>query len=123
MLLKFLRRNIRPGRAWVLFANGPYVVFTRPVADMKHAAMELLRSWGPVHTGSPAGDFSVIGLTGVPGWIVTGHHREVLTYVAPDELAENSGDLQIGLLGRRKRDKDAKELTVVHKEPWKDTPA
>jgi hypothetical protein len=121
--VKVLRRNIRPGRAWVLFANGTYVVFTKPLADMKSAAIELLRTWGPVHAGSPAGDFSVIGLTGVPGWAVAGHHRDVLTYVAPDELAPNPGDLQIGLLGRRKRDRDAKELTVVHEESWKDAPA
>jgi hypothetical protein len=81
--VEVLRRNIRPGRAWVLFANGTYVVFTKPVAEMKSAALELLRRWGPVHVGSPAADFSVIGLTGVPGWVVTGHHRDVLTYRRP----------------------------------------
>ena len=121
--LEILRANILPGRAWVLFANGTLVVFTKPVADMKSEALEILREWGPVHAGSPAGDFSVRKLRGTPGWVVTSHHPDVTTYVAPDEVAEPTTDLKIGLHGRGKRARDAKELVVVHEEPWKDPPA
>jgi sodium:solute symporter family protein len=41
---------------------------------------------------------------------------DILTYVSPDEVAEQSNDLVIGLLGRSKRDLDAAELMVIHVE-------
>ena len=62
--------------------------------------------------GSPAGDFSVITLDKHPGWVVTSHHPDILNYVRPDEVDEGSSDVAIGLLGRSKRDRDAKELSV-----------
>ena len=39
-----------------------------------------------------------------------------LMYISPDEVAEQSNDLVIGLLGRSKRDLDAAELLVIHVE-------
>ena len=74
------------------------------------------RRHGPVHAGAPAGDFSVITLDDDPGWVVTSHHPDILTYVSPDEVAEQRNDLVIGLLGRSKRDLDAAELMVIHVE-------
>jgi hypothetical protein len=75
---------------------------------------------GPVHPGSPAGEFSVIHLSDdASGWVVAGHHPNVLTYVALDEVPDSPTDLQVGLLGRHKRAKDARDLQVVHEEPWK----
>ncbi|GIJ18996.1 hypothetical protein [Micromonospora gifhornensis] len=50
-----------------------------------------------------------------PGWVVYGHHDDVLTYVGPDEISDSS-DLAIGLYGRHKRDRDGHELDVVHVE-------
>jgi len=50
-----------------------------------------------------------------PGWVVTGHHSDVLTYVAPDEVSEPT-DLTIGLTGRANRDRDGRELQVIHIE-------
>jgi hypothetical protein len=47
---------------------------------------------------------------------VTGHHPDILTYVSPDEVAEQNNDLVIGLLGRSKRDQDAAELMIIHVE-------
>ena len=35
------------------------------------SAMVLMKDWGPVHVGSPAGDFSTVTLTDHPGWAVT----------------------------------------------------
>ncbi|MFG2065062.1 hypothetical protein ACGFIK_27055 [Micromonospora sp. NPDC048871] len=50
-----------------------------------------------------------------PGWVVYGHHDDVLTYVGPDEVSDGS-DLAIGLYGRHKRDRDGHELHVIHVE-------
>ncbi|MFI1440496.1 hypothetical protein [Streptomyces fructofermentans] len=49
------------------------------------------------------------------GWVVTGHHDDVLTYVGPEE-SEDPGQLAVGLLGRSKRHRDGTELRVVHVE-------
>jgi methyltransferase (TIGR00027 family) len=115
--IEALRRAVLPGRAWVLFRNGTYVVFTEATKDMGARASDLLREWGPVNPGSPAGDFAVVSLNDAPGWVVTGHHPDILTYVAPDEAPDSPTDLAIGLLGRAKRSLDAEELVVVHEEP------
>ncbi|GAB3965998.1 hypothetical protein GCM10029978_030130 [Actinoallomurus acanthiterrae] len=50
--------------------------------------------------------------------MVYGHHNDVLTYVAPDELSgdDEPSDLAIGLYGRSKRGQDGDELRVVHVE-------
>ncbi|GAA4236265.1 hypothetical protein GCM10022254_45470 [Actinomadura meridiana] len=76
----------------------------------------MLREYGPVHAGGPAADFGTIDLDEAPGWAVYGHHDDVLTHVAPDEVDDGAEDLVIGLLGRSKRDRDGRELTVVHVE-------
>jgi hypothetical protein len=44
---------------------------------------------------------------------LAGHHPDVLTYVAPGEVADES-DLGVGLTGRAKRDRDGHELRVIH---------
>jgi hypothetical protein len=103
-------------KSWALFSNGTCVILMQPGADLRRQALELLKTYGPVHAGSPAGDFSVITLDDDPGWVVTSHHPDILTYVSPDEVSEQSNDLVIGLLGRSKRDLDASELLVIHVE-------
>ena len=101
----------------MLFAQGTCVVFLKGQTDLRAQAIELLRRWGPVQVGTAAGDFNVIHLDAHPGWVVTCHHPDILTYVSPQELPGNSGsDLAIGLYGRGKRDWDASELEVVHVE-------
>jgi hypothetical protein len=102
-------------KSWVLFAHGTVVVLVGSTDDLAGKAIGTLREYGPVHPGSPAGDFSCINLTAAPGWVVTSHHPDVLTYVAPDEVSEIS-DLVVGLTGRAKRDRDGRELAVVHVE-------
>jgi hypothetical protein len=96
-------------KSWVLFAHGTCVILMEPAADPAAQAVAILRKWGPVHAGSPAGDFSVIELSEHPGWVVTGHHPDVLTYVGPDEVDGDGTDLTVGVLGRSKRDRDAAE--------------
>jgi hypothetical protein len=103
-------------KSWALFSNGTCVILMQPEADMRRQAVEMMKTYGPVHAGGPAGDFSIITLDDDPGWVVTSHHPDILTYVSPDEVAGQSNDLVIGLLGRSKRDLDASELMVIHVE-------
>ncbi|MGC4885784.1 hypothetical protein [Micromonospora sp. DT227] len=112
------RRIIRgDGKSWVVFAHGTCVVLPdpRPGVDLAVEAIDVLREYGPVHVGSPAGDFGTLTLDPGPGWVVYGHHNDVLTYVTPDEVVEGD-DLAVGLYGRGKRDLDGRELRVVHVE-------
>ncbi|WP_090791490.1 hypothetical protein [Asanoa ishikariensis] len=112
------RRVVRgDSKSWVVFAHGTCVVLPAPGAadDLAQRATDILREYGPVHAGSPAGDFGTITLDPGPGWVVWGHHNDVLTYVGPDEVTDGT-DLVVGLHGRSKRDRDGHDLAVVHVE-------
>lgn len=102
-------------KSWVLFRNGTCVILIQPEGDLAAQATELMKEWGPVYVGTPAADFNVINLAPAPGWIVTCHHQDILTYVSPDEMmGAEPNDLMVGLLGRSKRDRDAQELKIIH---------
>ncbi len=103
-------------KSWVLFENGTCVILMEPEGDLSAQAIELMKEWGPVEEGSPAGDFSVITLEHDAGWVVTSHHNDILTYVGHEGLGDDPSDLSIGLLGRSMRDRDAEALTVIHVE-------
>lgn len=104
-------------KSWVLFRNGTCVIFGGPEGDLVAQATELMKEWGPVYVGTPAADFDVIDLAPVPGWLVTCHHQDILTYVSPGEMMSGEpNDLMVGLLGRSKRDRDAQALEIVHIE-------
>jgi len=116
-LVEVWRRIIAgPGKSWVLFEHGTCVILVEPEEDLAAQATAILREWGPVHPGSPAGDFGTSDLADEPGWVVYGHHNDVLTYVAPDEVDSEPDPFEIGMVGRSKRDQDGHELTVVHVE-------
>lgn len=69
------RRHITDVRKWwVLFDNGTCVILVEPGDDLAAPAVALMKERGPVHPGSPAGDFGVIVLPDGFGWVVTGHH-------------------------------------------------
>ncbi|MFF5447270.1 hypothetical protein [Streptomyces sp. NPDC012888] len=104
-----------PRKSWVLFEHGTCVVLTAPEGELAEQATEILKKSGPAHAGSPAGDFGVIDPKDVDGWVVTGHHNDVLTYVGPDEPQDQS-QISVGLFGRSKRHRDGTELHVVHVE-------
>ncbi|MFD7552511.1 hypothetical protein ACFV0R_30145 [Streptomyces sp. NPDC059578] len=104
-----------PHKTWALFEHGTCVVLATASGDPAGRAAELLAQFGPVSAGSAAGDFGVIAPDTVEGWVVTGHHPDVLTYVAPQEVAEPT-ELSIGLYGRTKRALDAVGLRIVHLE-------
>lgn len=103
-------------KSWVLFENGTCVILMEPEGDLAAQAIELLAEWGPVHPGSPAGDFSTIDLENHDGWVVTSHHNDILTYVGPEQAGEDASDLSVGLYGRSMRGQDAEALTVIHVE-------
>jgi hypothetical protein len=104
-------------KSWVLFRHGTCVILREPEADLSTQALALMREWGPVQVGTSAGDFNVIDPVHAPGWVVTSHHNDIMTYVGPDEIGQpNPGDLYVGLFGREKRDRDAHELEIIHVE-------
>ena len=109
--------------SWVLFENGTCVILVEPGDDLAGQAVALMKEWGPVHAGSPAGDFGVIELPDGLGWVVTCHHNDILTLVGPDEVSpEEANDLVVGLLGRSKRHQDAEGLVVIHVEDRRSVP-
>ncbi len=106
-----------PAKSWVLFSHGTCVILMQPGPDLAGQAIELLREWGPVQIATPSADFNVIHLVDLPGWIVTCHHPDILTYVGPQEIADElQQEFRIGLAGRYKRDQAARELVVKHVE-------
>ncbi|WP_017588671.1 hypothetical protein [Nocardiopsis ganjiahuensis] len=109
------RLLINPDATWVLFEHGTCVVLTSPGEDLRAQALDLLREYGPILPGSPAGDFDVIHPDSAEGWVVTGHHADILTYVPPEAVTEES-DLAIGLHGRDRRHRDAADPRIVHVE-------
>lgn len=102
---------------WVLFENGTYIIFDdiSTIEDVKGEAIKLMKEFGPVSAGGPAGDFSVIHLKLIDGWLVSGHGYGMYTYVHPSELDnESPNDLEIGLYGRSKRDSDGQNPEIIH---------
>ena len=105
------------GKSWVLFEHGTCVILTGPAPDPAAQAIDLLREWGPVVVGTPAGDFNVVKLQDDPGWVVTSHHPDILTYVGQNDVhGQVPDDMIIGLIGRSRRGQDAEELKVIHTE-------
>ncbi len=103
------------GTSWVLFEHGTCVLLKEPEGDLAEQASGILGEFGPVHVGSPAGDFHVLTLKDELGWLVTGHHPDVVTHVALDEPVDPS-HLAVGIHGRTKRHQDGTDLHVVHVE-------
>lgn len=97
---------------WVLYRNGTLVFLPGASGYLEKLASDLLKTEGPVVAGTPSGDFSVTRSS--RAWFVKSHHADILTVVTPDEVGPGDSDLKIGLLGRSKRDLDAKQLEVVH---------
>ena len=109
-------------KSWVLFKHGTCVILTDPERELDKHAIRLIQQYGPVHPGGPAGDFGTMSVTDYQGWAVTGQHQDILTYVSPDEVPkDHDTDFEVGFYGRIKRDKDAKELAIIHIEDRRNT--
>lgn len=103
--------------SWVLFQGGTCVVFTEPKADYKQAAIEKLRETGEARGGGESGDFSVMKLKDLPGWLVSYSASGIFNYVSPEEFKSgNPSDIAIGVAARRKRNSDIASGLVVHTE-------
>ncbi|MHC0447875.1 hypothetical protein ACWA1F_20885 [Flavobacterium sp. 3-218] len=102
---------------WVLFENGTYIVFdnTDSIKDVRNEAIKIMAEYGPVHIGSPAGDFGVTTLKKSEGWSISGHYYGMYTYVHPSEINSSTfNESEIGLFGRSKRDLDGKNPNIIH---------
>lgn len=117
-LLENVKLAINPKyKDWVLFENGTYIIFDNLIGidSMEEEAIRLMKEFGPVSAGNPSGDFSVTYLKDVKGWSISGHGYGMYTYVNPLELDNNSpSDVEIGIYGRSKRDKDGKHPKIIH---------
>jgi len=102
--------------SWVLFHNGTVVIApgTTNDADAKEAAIALLKENGPVYVGTPHGDFNVSKCQASPGWVVTSHHDQIITFVKHSQFGDEVNDIMVGFFGRNCRDLDSKELQVTH---------
>lgn len=116
-IIEHIKKAINPKfKSWVAFSNGTYIILEdSTVVDSEKKAVEIMKEYGPVHAGSPAGDITTIKLTYTEGWVVGGHHYGMYTYVNPAELPNDKPtDIEVGLAGRQKRDKDGKDLKVIY---------
>ena len=108
---------IGENKSWVLFEHGTCVILMEPKEDLAAQAIEIMKEYGPVHVGTGSADMGITELSNYPGWVVTGHHPDMLNYVSPEELkTDNPSDLVIGFVGRNKRDEDSKSLKIIHIE-------
>ena len=108
---------IGDNKSWVLFENGTCVILMKPNEDLAAQAIDIMKEYGPVHVGSASADMEITELTNYPGWVVTGHHPDILNYVSPDELKnDDTDDVIVGFLGRSTREADSKSLNIIHIE-------
>ena len=108
---------IGENKSWVVFKHNTCVILMEPQKDLGKQAIYLLKEYGPYHVGTASADMNVIKLENYPGWVVIGHHPDILNYVAEEDVGtDDVNDVAIGILGRHNRSEDAKELRIVHIE-------
>lgn len=107
-------------KSWVLFENQTVVMLddATPSASLaSQRATEIMKNYGPVHVGTPAGEFNVLSDEDSKGWIVTtGHCENMFTFIDKKQVNHEGGMFVIGLLGRAMRNKDGKQAQVIHVE-------
>jgi hypothetical protein len=104
-------------KSWVLFEHGTCIAFTEPGSDLIAQAQAILREFGRAGDGSAIGDFAAtIPLDDGRGWLVAGHHSDIVTFVGRDEVVPGTPHAAIGRLGRAKRERDTEQLRVLHVE-------
>ena len=106
---------IDPSKSWVLFKNGTCVMLLNPEEDVRAQAIKILKEHGPVVAGTVSGDFEVTKIQEINGWVVTGDYQGIMVYISEQE-GKKKGDYEIGMIGRTKREFDARELEVAHVE-------
>lgn len=106
---------VDPAISWVLFKNGTCVMLLKPEDDLRASAILIIKSHGSVIPGSPSGDFEVTKIPEIDGWLITGDYPGIMDYVSSQE-GKGKDDFEIGMIGRTKRESDAKTQEVVHVE-------
>lgn len=109
---------------WVLFQFGTCIIIQKPEEDIGKQAIELMLKWAMPVAGTPSSKFSVSWLSGqgIPGCLVSCHHPDILTFVAPDEAPVKSRPeftgvkAAVGSFGRKKRQWDRETLKIIHIE-------
>lgn len=104
-----------PAMNWVVFKNGTCVMLLNPEKELHTQAIKILKEHGPAVAGTPSGDFEVTKIPEINGWVVTGDYPGIMVYVSEEE-GKKKNDVETGLVGRNKRERDAKELEIVHIE-------
>ncbi|MCR9291880.1 MAG: hypothetical protein NXI32_04115 [bacterium] len=120
-LIDIVRKILGDDKSWVVFRNGTCVIVNDPQVDLGEHAIALIKEWGPVYPGTPHGDFNTFKSGPTDGWIVTSHHNDIITYVGRSEVDDSTASaLSIGLIGRAKRDRDARDCEVVYVQQRRD---
>lgn len=117
ILIERIKLVIKPNYNWVLFSNGTVVILdkARSEDNVEDQAIALMKQFGPVYAGTSAGDMTIKQFNKPYGWLVSGHGPGIFTYVHPSELQiSNPEDILVGIHGRSKRDKDSKEMRIIH---------
>lgn len=100
--------------AWVLYGQGTCVLVDPAPGDLEARALAILRRAGPVQAGTASADFEVHELDDLPGWVVTCSEPAILVHVRPEQVGGPGADtLDVGLVGRDIRDRDARAPQVV----------
>lgn len=107
-------------KSWVLFENQTVVILedaTPSAASASQQATQIMKDYGPVYVGTPAGEFDVLSDDESKGWVVTtGHCENMFTFIDKKQVNHEAGMFVIGLLGRAMRSKDGKQTNVIHVE-------
>ena len=119
-IIDHVKKAISPQfKDWVLFSNGTYIIFEdTAIKDKAAKAIDIMKKFGPVHVGTPAGDITVTDLKYTDGWVVGGDFYGMYTYVHPKQLEQRGisdpTNLEVGIVGRHFRDRDGKELKIIY---------
>lgn len=111
----FKKAVIDSSTNWVLFKNGTCVLLLNSQEDIQSQAIKILKEHGSVIPGTPSGDFEVTKIPEIDGWLITGDYPGILNYVSSQD-GQKKGDFEIGMIGRERRELDAKELGIIHVE-------
>jgi len=117
---------------WALFQFGTCVILQNPGPheDLKQQAIDMMGKWAIPIPGNPSFKYSISFLTnqGIPGCIISCHHPDIMTYVAPAEAPVCGSGLyegirmQVGDFGRKKRQWDCETLKIIHLEDKRPKP-
>ena len=119
--------------SWALFQFGTAVLLHMkdPKQDLEQLAYDMMAMWAIPVPGTPSNQGAMRYLTdhGIPGCIVSCHHPDIMTYVAPAEAPIADFGLYAGIkdqivnFGKKKRQWDCETLQIIYlKDNRQDSP-